>query len=309
MTSVDATYYRVSPKFWSDPRTRQWNDDTRLLAFYLLTCPHRTTEGLFRLPLLYAQADLQWLPERLTEPLQQLVDDGFIEWDPDAEVVLIVKALSWQSCSNPNQATAAVRRLAMVPETPLKSRFRELAERFDERLAERLPEGFGEGLPSSISISNSISISTSSASPDGDRDDEDPTPDDTRHLTPVEDEFDDDVIDLTREVAKMIAENGHPLPSKGSKAARRWVSEMDLLRRRGVKGQSTLPPPTDDEILAVARWATQDEFWRPNIQSVPKFREKYAQLALKARASPRVSAATAADNYAAAAAQLRAQGR
>lgn len=143
----DARYYRLSPKFWSDPMVLRWDDDTRLLALYLLTCPHRTTEGLFRLPRMYAMADLGWTSERFAKGFDRLRGDGFIEWDPDAEVVLIVKALQWQSPDNPNQVKSAVRALAMVPETPLKGRFVRLAERYCERLVEGLPEGFGEGIP------------------------------------------------------------------------------------------------------------------------------------------------------------------
>lgn len=145
MNDEQGRYYRLSPKFWSDPMAMRWDDDTRLLAMYLLTCPHRTTEGLFRLPKLYAMADLGWSEERFTERLQQLVDDGFVEWDRQAEVVLIVKALTWQAPANPNQVKAAVKQLAMVPPTPLKARFKALAERYCERLYEGLPEGFGEG--------------------------------------------------------------------------------------------------------------------------------------------------------------------
>jgi hypothetical protein len=140
----DVRYYRVSPKFWSRAEQRGWDDDTRLLALYLLTCPHRTTEGMYRLPLKYAQADLEWSPQRLGERLQGLVDDGFCDYDHDAGVVLILGALKYQACANPNMAQAAVKRLAELPETPLRATFQQLAERFDQQLTKLLPEGFGE---------------------------------------------------------------------------------------------------------------------------------------------------------------------
>ena len=46
----DFRYHKVSPRFWADEKVLRWNDDAKMLALYLLTCPHRTTEGLFRLP-------------------------------------------------------------------------------------------------------------------------------------------------------------------------------------------------------------------------------------------------------------------
>lgn len=137
-------YYRVSPKFWASAERNGWDGDTRLLALYLLTCPHRTTEGIFRLPRKYVQADLEWSRERFDERLRQLMADGFCDYDDDAQVVLIMGAMKYQACANPNMANAAAKRLAELPETRLTSTFKRLAERFDERLAERLPEGFGE---------------------------------------------------------------------------------------------------------------------------------------------------------------------
>lgn len=138
-------YYRLSPKFWSDPVVQSWDDDARLLAIYILTSPHRTTEGLFRLPKQYILADLQWLPERLPEPFQQLLNDGFIEYHEPTQVLLITAAMKYQGSQNENQATHALSALDEVPESPLDQRFQQLAERFNERLAKRLPERFSKG--------------------------------------------------------------------------------------------------------------------------------------------------------------------
>lgn len=182
-------YYRLSPKFWSDPMVLAWDDDTRLVALYLLTCPHRTTEGLFRLPRLYAVADLGWTAERFDQAFQNLLRDGFAEWDESAQVVLIVKALVWQSPDNGNMVKSAVRQLAMVPETPLKARFRALAERYCERLAEGLPEGFGKvfGNPQALSLPPSPTPEDLAASAAVDVGAEHPMPvkgpDLARHLT------------------------------------------------------------------------------------------------------------------------------
>jgi hypothetical protein len=154
------SYYRVSPKFWTDPAIRRSSDDAKLLALYLLTGPHRRLEGLFRLPKPYICADLGWSMEQLAEPFKELLaerfgEPGFMAYDEAAEVVLIHKALKYQSPENDNQVTAALRQLDDLPDTPLTSEFRRSAERYCERLAKRLPEGFGEpiGQPPSPSPS------------------------------------------------------------------------------------------------------------------------------------------------------------
>jgi len=152
-------YYKVGPAFWTDHAT--WSDDERLLALYILTTPHRSTEGLFRLPVAYMMADLGWSDRRVVRALDALVADDFIEYDNQASVVLIVKALKWQQPSNPNGVKAAVRALRRVPPTVLATRFRELAERFAERLAEGLPEGIPAGLgdPPSSTLTSSGCVS------------------------------------------------------------------------------------------------------------------------------------------------------
>lgn len=138
-------YYRVSPALWRD---RSWTDDMRLLACYLLTSPHRTLEGLFVLPKGYICGDLQWSPERLTEPFARLLADGFIAYDEPTEVCLIVKAMKYQRPENPNMDKSAIRRLVTIAETSLDQQFfasaKRFAERFAKRLGEQLPQRFGK---------------------------------------------------------------------------------------------------------------------------------------------------------------------
>ena len=141
---VRETYFRVSPRIW----THGFSEDARTLALYLLTGPHRTTEGLYRLPLFYAAADLGWRPKRLQKPLQELLADGFIDYDSEHEIVFIRHALRYQAPANPNMMRAAAVRLAMLPETRLFPAFFEAACRyakpFAQRLPQLLPERFGQ---------------------------------------------------------------------------------------------------------------------------------------------------------------------
>jgi hypothetical protein len=147
---MSRSYWRVTPAFWGDEKVAGWNDDTRLLALYLLTCEHRTLEGLFRLPKGYILADLGWTEERLAEPFAQLLREGFIEYDATVRVCLLVNALAYQSPENPNQVLAAMKVLEPLPATRLFTRLLSQAQRFckplAERLAERFPERLGEGL-------------------------------------------------------------------------------------------------------------------------------------------------------------------
>lgn len=135
-------YYRVGPSIWNEP----WNDDERLMAVYLLTCPHRNTEGLFKLPKAYIVADLGWEPARSETAFNGLLQCGFIEYDEAAKVVWIVKAIEWQPLVNENQAKASAKAMLALPSTPLFNRFRRVAEKRSRTLAKHYKQAFGLAL-------------------------------------------------------------------------------------------------------------------------------------------------------------------
>lgn len=154
------TYYRIGSSIWREFT----DDDQRTAAFYILTCDHRTTEGLFFLPLGYAAEDIGWTRKRVDRTFAQVFDHGLARYDHDARVCLIPKALEWQAPANPNQMKAAVKRLVSLPETALFPSFYGLAQRFAEPFAERLAERFPERIiEHSISSSFSSSVCVSGA--------------------------------------------------------------------------------------------------------------------------------------------------
>lgn len=111
---------------------------------------------------------------------------------------------------------------------------------------------------------------------------------------------------LTREFAQMVQDNGHPLPSRGSKAGVGWLREMDRLLRLGPPGDGGVVPD-EGEVRAVMVWAlTVSDFWPAQIRSVPKFREQFSRLRLQARQrNGRARGADLARGYTEAAQALR----
>jgi len=122
-------YYRVSPRFWSDEKVRTWNTETRVLALYLLTSPHRNLEGMFVLPLPYICADLEWTEAKVKKHIEILVRDQFISYDIDVKLMLIRNALKYQCPESANVIKGALRRIRDLPHSPLFSEFLELAKR------------------------------------------------------------------------------------------------------------------------------------------------------------------------------------
>lgn len=112
-------YATVSLTFWNDLKVRKWGDDARLLALYLLTCPHRSGEGFYHLSPALAAEDLGWSEHRFNAALEVLVEDDFADFDRDARAVLIVRALKYQpAIKGPASITGALNALDKTQGSP-----------------------------------------------------------------------------------------------------------------------------------------------------------------------------------------------
>lgn len=151
----------------------------------------------------------------------------------------------------------------------------------------------------------------------GDRDteNEDPSTSDAAASSDddtTEIEWPGQVRELTRDFARYVQGNGHPLPSRGTKAAQGWYREIDRLLRLGPPGDTgDRPPPTAEEVRTVMAHALTDirdgpgfPGWGAVIRSPGKFRQQYSRLAIEARRNGRSGGQLAA-GYAEAAERLR----
>jgi hypothetical protein len=93
------------------------------------------------------------------------------------------------------------------------------------------------------------------------------------------DDFPEEVIEVTRHLAKRVQANGFTVPSKGQKRLTTWLTEMDRLLRKGPPGGDEQQDP--DEIRKLIDWATEHKFWRSNIQSPSSLREQLPRLKLQ----------------------------
>ncbi len=108
-------YGKVHTSFWSSSNIRALSEDGRTLAMYLLTCPHGTIAGVFRLPDGYASEDLQWDSERVREGFVELLKNGFADRCETTKWVWVRKHLEWNPPENPNQRKAAVKVVRQIP--------------------------------------------------------------------------------------------------------------------------------------------------------------------------------------------------
>ena len=85
-------------------------------------------------------------------------------------------------------------------------------------------------------------------------------------------EADSDPYLLAKFLEKCITENNPKFPQNESQR-QRWAKDFDLMIRRDKIDA--------DDIAEVIDWCQNDSFWRSNILSGKKLREKYQQLAMK----------------------------
>jgi len=109
-------YGKVYTSFWSSATIRGLSDDGRILALYLMTSPHTTIIGAFRLPDGYVCEDLQWSIERVSVTLTELFDNGFANRCETTKWVWIRKHLDWNPPENPNQRKSCAKVSQQIPD-------------------------------------------------------------------------------------------------------------------------------------------------------------------------------------------------
>lgn len=108
-------YGKVHTSFWTSSNIRELSEDGRALAMYLLTSPHGTIAGVFRLPDGYACEDLQWEASRVREGFAELLSKGFANRCETTKWVWVIKHFEWNPPENPNQKKSAAKVGSQVP--------------------------------------------------------------------------------------------------------------------------------------------------------------------------------------------------
>lgn len=109
-------YGKVHTSFWTSQTTRLMSEDARTLAFYLITSPHGTISGVFRLPDGYVCDDLQWDAKRVEEGFAELLAKGFANRCETTKWVWINRHFEWNKPENPNQLKSAAKIALSIPD-------------------------------------------------------------------------------------------------------------------------------------------------------------------------------------------------
>ena len=95
-------YGRVRTQFWSDEKVASWPLDLKCAAVYLLTSPHTTALGAFRMPVAYMAADLNLSTKDAATLMVRLQEARFIAYCDQTGWVWIKKYLAHNPPENAN---------------------------------------------------------------------------------------------------------------------------------------------------------------------------------------------------------------
>jgi len=109
-------YGKVHSSFWSSPTIAGLSEDARMLALYLITSPHSTIAGVFRLPDGYVCEDVQWSQERVAKGFAELLAKGFANRCATTKWVWVCKHFEWNQPENPNQRKSAAKIALSIPD-------------------------------------------------------------------------------------------------------------------------------------------------------------------------------------------------
>ena len=109
-------YGKVPTALWTEPSFLGLSDQGKVLALYLLSSPHTTMIGAFRLPDGYVAEDLRWSQETVSERFRELFDKGFATRCEESKWVVVPKFCLWNEIENPNQAKAGIKLFHQVPD-------------------------------------------------------------------------------------------------------------------------------------------------------------------------------------------------
>jgi hypothetical protein len=140
-------YGVVHCTYWTSATSHDFSDDAKLLGAYLMTGPHSTALGCYRLPDGYVTADLKWSIERVTKGFEELSRKGWAYRCETTQWVLIRNYLKFNPPDNPNQVKSLRRLASQVPDNAtIIEKLREALTlhcgRFEQDIAKPYSEAF-----------------------------------------------------------------------------------------------------------------------------------------------------------------------
>ena len=251
-------YRTLHVSFWEDLLSH--GVDEKYFYFYLLTNPHTNISGIYKIPMPYIILETGLSEKKIVAMFAYWAHHDKIRWNRDTEEVGI-KNWTRYNVSKGSKVLTAVQRFVdgIKDKTLIKYVWNDVF---------RYPiDGVSE-------VENTISeVEDTPTVPVTDTVSDSESCSGTRKTVDVPKP---EYVELAEKLIDGITEND-PQAFNGKREATvtAWADVFRLMVEKDER-----PPP---EIRNVIRFATHDDFWKANILSAKKFREKYTTLKLQSR--------------------------
>ncbi len=94
-TDTMANYRKVHTKFWTDHKVEPLTKESKLLALYLMTNPHRSSSGLYPITKSRMARDCSMKVEEVDTALEELAEAGLVLYDDESSTVLVINAVKY----------------------------------------------------------------------------------------------------------------------------------------------------------------------------------------------------------------------
>jgi len=132
-------YGKVRTAFWTDEKIVRMSDTAKLYALYLMTGPHTTMTGCFRLPEGYVAGDLSIAVEQVRMAEHELTQAGFMNRCDKTGFVFLPNFMRHNAIMNNNMGKAVAK---TVWETPKDCAHIPALDHALQRFEDKLPKGF-----------------------------------------------------------------------------------------------------------------------------------------------------------------------
>jgi len=290
----ESRYSKVFVKIWHSKDFRTLSEEGKMLFLYLLTSPHRNMGGFYYLPLPYLCFDVGLDEKRVIKAFKELTDKDMALYDYDTQVVLIKKWFCYNPIENDNQAKGLNKQLAEIPKSRLFKPFVDCVKEYCKYI-ESILKGFDKPFENpSETLSKPYTkpgtgTGTGTGTGSGEEDSPNPPGPDASQEPQVslddnknEPKYTEDsppyraAIYLRNRILENNPRARVPNDDPGDPLLQKWAKEMDRLNRIGPPGGTS--GYSWQEIRDLIDFSQDDDFWRANILSASKLREKCVQL-------------------------------
>lgn len=151
-----ARYRKIDPRMWGDEKFRALSKpkpNAQTLWQYLLTGPHTNgCPGLYNVGPMALAESLGWELKDFMKVFREVLDKGMVKADFKTHVILIPKALKYDSPENPNVLKKWAKDFDEIPECELKNEYYHIIKDFIKDFGELFNEVFQKDFGKSITI-------------------------------------------------------------------------------------------------------------------------------------------------------------